>query len=666
MVQMIPRPTKKILGAACRWIFAAVFGLTLTLTAPPVMAQPVPPGLVELDGTMEVLHEDRDIGSRFIHFLRTPTERLELRFPAEVPALQTGDLVRARGVRGNGVLALDSSTSVQTLAAALPNTFGAQKTLVMLVKFSDSDQAVDKPYSLATAQNVFNTTSNFKLENSYNQTWMTGVTNTSMAADIVGWLTINQTSSVCDYSTTASLADQAATAAGANLALYTRKVYAFPQNGCTWWGLGTVGGNPSSSWINGSLQLQVAAHELGHNLGLYHSHSWDCGAAVLGGSCTSSDYGDYFDTMGYSAYHYNAFQKERLGWLNYDVSPPITTVTADGVYWIAPYETDTDDPKALKILQSTGSTGLRTYYYLESRRPIGFDAGLSTNSNVMNGVLVRIGTESSSNSSYILDMTPATSSWSDPALTVGQSYTDSAAGVTFTVLSVDANGANVSVTFSAGGTSTCSRANPTVTLSPSSQSVTVGGALSYTMTVTNKDSSACTLSSFNLTAAMPSGLTPSFAASSLSIAPGASASTTLTVSSSSSLATGSYNFTATGANSAATSYLASASGTTTMLAPISISVSETADKSTYSRNQTATLTATVTSSGAALSGASVNFTITKTDGSLATASATTGSDGKASYKYRIKQKDPLGTYQSKADASYSGSAASATVSFSVQ
>ncbi len=34
---------------------------------------------------------------------------------------------------------------------------------------------------------------------------------------------------------------------GVDLSLYTRYVYAFPNNACTWWGLGSVGGNPSQA-----------------------------------------------------------------------------------------------------------------------------------------------------------------------------------------------------------------------------------------------------------------------------------------------------------------------------------------------------------------------------------------------------------------------------------
>ena len=51
---------------------------------------------------------------------------------------------------------------------------------------------------------------------------------------MVGWYTIALSSTVCDYATLASQAKAAAQAAGVNLAAYTRYVYAFPQNACTW------------------------------------------------------------------------------------------------------------------------------------------------------------------------------------------------------------------------------------------------------------------------------------------------------------------------------------------------------------------------------------------------------------------------------------------------
>jgi hypothetical protein len=628
----------------------AFFSFFLALLPGSIFAQPRS-AQQTLDGTLEVLHEDRDLGSRYRYFLHTAAERLELIFTTDPPALQTGDHVRARGLRTNGVLALSGTSSVQTLGQALPNTFGAQKTIVILVNFSDK---ATQPYTLSTAQSVFNTTANFDLENSYTKTWLTGVANPGAAADVYGWFTINQSSTVCDSGTTASLADQAAAAAGANLSQYNRKVYAFPQNACTWWGLGTVGGNPSRAWINGSLQLRVVGHEMGHNLGLYHSHSMSCAS----GTCSTSDYGDGWDIMGSSSGHYNAFQKEQLGWLNYNISPPITAVQANGVYWIAPYESNDIDPKALKILKSIDpSTGRPTYYYVEYRAGLDFDSSLSKN------VILHTGIEGVGNSSYLWDLDQA-STTSDWVLNVGQVYGDSTAGVNIALLSVDSTGASVSVTFSGGGSTTCVQANPTVTISPSSQTVAVGSSALYTVTATNNDNSYCTRSTFGLSATMPAGLTASFGLSSLSTAPGSSVSTTLQVFSSSTLAAGSYSFSATGTNSATPSYSSSASGLEIVIGSLNATV--TTDKSAYNRKQAISITTAVSSSGSFVANASVKLTITKANGTVLTQNLTTGSNGTAVYRLRLNRKDPAGTYQVKADATFRGVSGSSTTSFVVQ
>ena len=54
--------------------------------------------------------------------------------------------------------------------------------------------------------------------------------------------------------------------------------------------------------------------------------------------------------------HYSAFQKERLGWLAYGVSPLISPVEVDGTYTLYPYEADGTGANALKILKSTDPT----------------------------------------------------------------------------------------------------------------------------------------------------------------------------------------------------------------------------------------------------------------------------------------------------------------------
>ena len=68
------------------------------------------------------------------------------------------------------------------------------------------------------------------------------------------------------------------------------------------------------------------------------------------------------------AAHFNAFQKEILGWLNYGTSPAIVTATTSGTYSITPFETVGSGAKAIKVFQSVDSaSGKNTYFYLEAR-----------------------------------------------------------------------------------------------------------------------------------------------------------------------------------------------------------------------------------------------------------------------------------------------------------
>ncbi len=320
----------------------------------------------------------------------------------------TGARIRVKGVQTGNTLALgsDTTTSVQTvIPAPLINTLGEQRTLLILVNFSD---APTQPYTPDAARSMmFDTTSRFYLENSFQQAWLGG--------DVAGWFTIAATSTVCDTGAIATQAEAAASAAGFDVAAYQHLVYAFPQNDtCGFWGRSSVGGNPSVAWINGRFELAVTAHEFGHGLGLWHSHSMDCGGTPLGTNCTLYEYGDTVDMMGASNFaHFNAFQKERLGWLNAGASPPIVTAQTSGTYTLEAYELAGSGPKALKVLKSIDpTTGKRIWYYVQSRQAIGFDADLGSDnsnvlpSNILNGLLILFGTESYGNSSYLLDMTP--------------------------------------------------------------------------------------------------------------------------------------------------------------------------------------------------------------------------------------------------------------------
>jgi len=519
---------------------------------------------VQAQGTLEILHSDFGspakglTGGKFYYHLKTATEVLTLHFAEKTPAhLLTGSVVRASGVRVGSDFALfccsgTNNSNLQTITAALPNTFGAQSTLVILVNFQDD---ATQPYTLSSAQDVvFNQTSNFDMENSFQQTWLTGT--------VVGWYTLPMSSSTCDVNSIASYANQAASSAGVNLANYSHYVYAFPNtSACGWWGLGTIGGSPSQAWIDGTLSLKVVGHEMGHNLGLYHSHGWSCGSATLGTSCSTLEYGDTLDIMGNpSTGHFNAYQKERLGWLNSGAMPAITTITSSGTYQIGPYEAQDSTPKALKILQYTDpTTGSNSWYYVELRQATGEDSFLSNDTNVLGGVVVHTGSDADPNSNELLNLAPSLNSFYTPALDVGQSFVDPTAGVTVQTAGAGTSGASVIVTL---GPPVCAQANPTVVITPSqNQWVQSGTPVNFTVTLRDNDLAGCTASTFNLTDTLPAAWNGVFSNSSLTLTPGASGSSTLQVTSPVGTTDGFYNVTVSGTNASGNTYTASASAT---------------------------------------------------------------------------------------------------------
>lgn len=429
----------------------------------------------------------------------------------KIPPIKTGDYVRlthALEIAQHDnvhVIVITNDNSLLVLKKATinvkPEAFGPQKTLVFLVNFQN--QPNNKPWTLTQVNDVvFNQTNNIYLQHSYGQTTIVG--------DVVGWYTIALNSNFdCwnNIDTLANLAINAATQAGVNVAAYKRRVFMFPNtNACSWAGLGTIGGNPSSSWINGYNYAYIIGHELGHNVGVDHARMLQCAGSSNQGNCSVLEYGDQADIMGGGGpAHMNAYLKDYLGWLNYQQSPPITTVTTSGTYKIYPYETQDRNAKALKILRRVVN-GRPEYYYLEYRQAIGVDSHLGTcnDCDFTKGVLVHQSNSNAFEGSELLDMSPSDNNRRLVTLLPGRSFSDLNAangGVTFTVNSVAADGANVNVTFGQTPPPTCERAVPSMWISPSTtQWVQPGGNANYMITIKNNDSTGCGNSTFALDA----------------------------------------------------------------------------------------------------------------------------------------------------------------------
>ncbi|MBV0934589.1 Ig-like domain-containing protein [Marinobacterium weihaiense] len=511
---------------------------------------------LNLSGQLDVFYEDREDGShRLRHILNTPFgERFELHFAGNAPQLKHGRQVELEGllVEADAGDSLDGdiALSTETLmlaadgdatggstggSAADSATLGAQSTLVINVNFSDNNSQPWPPEQARTT--VFGEASAFLHENSFGQTWLEG--------EVTPWLTLGINSNGCDTSAITAAAHDAATAAGYDLSRYNRLIFAMPYTaGCGFSGVGSVGGTQSTMLINGSMYWFTIAHEMGHNLGLFHSHALECGDQVIGSQCSSDEYGDGVDIMGRVNGHFTTFQKERLGWLD---SRHILTLAESGIHQLEPYAGQPGNaPKALKIPRGVdAASGQPEWLYVEYRQASGHDSILASNDNVQNGVVVHTGISNKPNSSFLLDMTPGSKASNytdtrDPALEVGQQFTDPESGITLATQWVDGSRASVNVDMP-GSELSCARANPVMNVTPGEPVWAPAGSVqTYTLTLTSRDSNACSSASYNLNTQVPAGWGSRLASSQLNLAPGETASVDWTVTSSETAADGYY------------------------------------------------------------------------------------------------------------------------------
>jgi MYXO-CTERM domain-containing protein len=457
---------------AAAWLALAPVGCGAPPGSGPVVAGPAAADGA-LTGELAVYVSDDPVnGSETSAFLRDArgTETRLLFGAPGVPDLAPGSALRVSGVREGDALRVTSFTQLPpsppagevTTALVTGTPFAARSFAFVLVDLGEGINT-DATTVMGRLVNDPDSIRNYYVDDSYGMQDITAQVFGPLPYSLAG----------CATSDTTTLAN---TLRAMIPGTFQHYLWYFGSRAaaCTWSGLASVGtpDRPSrDTWYNASTNCTVLVQEPGHNFGMQHSSSLSCPDGAYAddpNTCTASEYGDIFDPMGDGCRHMNAWQKAYQGWFG---GCNGVKVTDSGTFNLVPFEQACDGVQFLQIAAPKSRTFNRAaagggpattetfaYYYLELRTPIDFDGTLGNTRALTPMVLVHVGNDLRNRNqtglhTFLLDMTPSTAgrnAFSDAALPVGQTFTDPAGGVSFTVQSAGASGATINVTFSAG------------------------------------------------------------------------------------------------------------------------------------------------------------------------------------------------------------------------
>ncbi len=422
-----------------------------TVSAPVAASMPhVQQRPSEHRGALEAQYDDTfgSVRSRVHYVVRTADGH---RFP--VHADMTG-VAAGSEVTTTGRVLVRAATATPS---APYGGLGPHRTAVVLINFRNHPVRPFTAPQMRSAVFTGRLSANaYWQESTGGQLSLTGIENP--AGDVFGWYPIPYTDHSCDTGDWAVAAASAAAAQGHSLNAYDNVLYVFPYTPACKFGGQAAGIGAREAWLNGypppyfADEGELAAHELGHDFGLWHAHSKSCvdasGAPVtLSPTCTDTEYGDPFDTMGGDwdanfASTIDGYRRLQLGTLP---ATDLADVTASGTYTLHPVEASSGTRLLRVPREHSESSYTAPYYYLDYRKISGRFDRWPSGSPAVSGLSIRIG-GTPPGETWLLDTQPATNTKADAPLAVGATFDDPVGRVHIQLLSLNVTTARVRVT----------------------------------------------------------------------------------------------------------------------------------------------------------------------------------------------------------------------------